>query len=354
VKRVTSLPGAAARHAGEPETVNPGTAARWQGRLRRLVDAADRLQQRHGWLAFPIALQQKFSGDQGGSLVALIAYYGFLSVVPLLLAFAAILGFVMAGHPGFESQVLQTVERDFPSLSGYLSRTIKGSELALGIGLGGALWAGLGVTLATERAMNAVWYVPLCDRPKVWWSRLRGLGLLAALGVTFLLSAALASLQGIGGPLAIPAALLGITGSLTLNGVLFLVAFQVLTNRHLAWRSLLPGALVGAVGWTALQSLGVLYVGHEVAHASTLYGSLAAVIGLVAWLYLGARLTVYAAEVNAVLSYRLWPRSLTAGLRTDADRRAFTHLAEESRRAKDEMIEVSFGQAGRFDGEQSQ
>lgn len=314
--------------------------------VQRLVEAIDRLQEGRTWLAFPVAVFRKFGGDQGGSLAALIAYYGFLSVMPLMLAFAAILGFVLHGHPSLQSQVLDAVNRDFPGLSGLLTSTLAGSEVALGLGLAGALWAGLGVTLATERAMNAIWDIPFAERPKPWWSRLRGLLMLAILGFTFLVSAALASLQGVTGPLAIPAAVVGIAGSLGLNTALYLLAFQVLTNQHLAWRTLFPGALLGAVSWTILQSLGVLFVQHEVAHASQLYSSLAGVIGLMAWLYLGARLTLYAAEVNVVLTHHLWPRSLTGGMRTDADRRAFIRQARETRRTADEVITVDFSGRG--------
>ncbi len=317
------------------------------GRVRRRItqalQALDTFQEQRIWLAFPIAVLRKFSGDQGGSLAALIGYYGFLSVLPLLLAFVAILGFVLGAHPGLAAQVQNAVNRDFPGLSGLISRTIAGNQVALGVGLGAALWAGLGVTLATERALNAVWDIALAARPNLWWSRLRGLLMLVILGFTFLVSAGLASLQGVTGPFAVPAAVLGVAGSLTLNFVLYLLAFQVLTNRHVTWRTLLPGALLGAAGWTALQSFGVLYVDHEVAHASQLYGSLATVIGLLAWLYLGARWTLYAAEVNVVLAYRLWPRSLIGGARTDADRRALVLQAEEALRTHDEAISVAFG-----------
>ena len=320
-----------------------GTRLRATGRAaRRLLDAIDRFQEGHAWLAFPVAVVRKFGGDQGGSLAALIAYYGFLSMMPLLLAFAAILGFVLDGHPSLQSHVLDAVNRDLPGLSGLLTGAVSGSQVALGVGLAGALWAGLGVTLATERAMNAVWDIPYAERPRPWWSRLRGLLMLVILGLAFLVSAALASLQGVTGGLAIPAAVLGIAGSLALNTVLYLLAFQVLTNQRLAWRTLLPGALVGAVGWTVLQSLGVLYVQHEVVHASRLYSSLAGVIGLMAWLYLGARLTLYAAEVNVVLADHLWPRSLAGGMRTDADRRAFIRQVRETRRTADEVISVDF------------
>lgn len=313
--------------------------AAWQRALAR----ADAVQQRHNWLSFPFAVVRKVSNDGGGSLAGLIAYYGFLAVFPLLLVFAAVLGFVLAGDPALKDHMLTAAENSFPTLKPYIKQTISGKDVALGIGLVGALWAGLGVTRATERAMNAIWDIPLAERPNLWWSRVRGLGMLCILGFTFLVSTALASLQHIGGTLALPSDVLAVGGSLALNAALYLLAFQVLTNRHLAWRAIWPGALVGAVGWTILQNLGALYVRHEIAHASQIYGTLGFVVGLLAWIYLGAQLTLYAAEVNVVLAYRLWPRSLTGKVRTEADRRAVIRQAREAGRAATETITVSFG-----------
>lgn len=310
--------------------------------MRRVVDAADRFQQRRRWLAFPVAVFRKMSNDQGGSLAALIAHYGFLSLFPLLLVFSSILGFVFGSDPGLKTQVIHTVARSFPSLSGFVSTHTEGSSLALGAGAFVALWAGLGVTRATERAMNNIWDIPLAERPNLWWSRLRGLAMLGMLGLAFLISTGLASLQQAGGVFAVPVALLSVAVPLALNFALYLLAFQVLTNRHLPWRMVVPGAAVGAVGWTALQSLGAFYVHHELAHASQLYGTLASVIGLLAWLYLGAMLTLYAAEVNVVLANRLWPRSLSSRATTDADRRALVRMAREYERVAGEVISVTF------------
>jgi YihY family inner membrane protein len=286
-----------------------------------MLEAVDSFQRTRAWLSFPLSLVRKMSDDQGGNLAALVAYYGFLAMFPLLLAFASILGFVVSGDPGLRSRILHTVAESFPGLSGTIDPTISGNGVALGVGLLGALWAGLGVARAMEGAMNTIWYIPLSQRPNLWWSRLRAVAVLALLGVTFVASTALAGFQGT--HLLPPAAanVLSYLGPLALNVVLYLLAFQVLTNRRLAWRAVLPGAMVGAAGWTALQVLGAYYTRHEVAHASHFYGPLAAVIGLLAWIYLGARLTIYAAQVNVILAERLWPRSLR-GLSTDADRRA--------------------------------
>ncbi len=311
-------------------------------RLKVALATVDGIQQGRPWLSFLVAVLRKASDDQAGSLAALVAYYGFLAVFPLLLAFAAVLGFVLASHPTLKAHVLHTAESSFPSLSGYIDRAVSGSSLALGVGLGWALWAGIGVTRATERVMNSIWYIPLHDRPNIWWSRLRGLLMLAILGATFLVSTAIASLRGIGGPFGVATDVLALGGALILNVVLFALAFRVLTNRALSWRGVFPGAIVGAVGWTVLQNLGAYYVQHEVAHASKLYGSLAIVVGLLAWIYLGARLTLYAAETNVVIVYRLWPRSLAERSATEADRLALRLQARAAQRAAGEEVEVLF------------
>ncbi len=315
---------------------------RMRALIEGLLDRADAFQQRRRWLSLPVPVIRKMSSEQGGSMAARSAYYGFLSVFPLLLVFAAILGFVLGGDPGLKERILQTTESSFPLLSGYINSTLAGSNTALGVGLAGALWAGLGVTRATERAMNNIWDIPLAERPNLWWSRLRGLGMLCVLGSTFLVSTALAGLGGVGGPLRIPADVAAFLGPVALNLVLFLLAFQILTNRHQTWRGLLPGAVAGAVGWSALQNLGAFYLRHEVAHASQLYGSLGMVVVLLAWIYLGAQLTLYAAELNVVLAYRLWPRSLRKDAVTDADRRALELQAKEAQRSVGEVVTIGF------------
>ncbi|MDE3082437.1 MAG: YihY/virulence factor BrkB family protein [Acidobacteriota bacterium] len=291
---------------------------RW---FSRLLDATDRAQRRHPWSSLPISLVRKMSDDQGGNLAALVAYYGFLSLFPLLLSFASILGFVLAGDSGLRARVLEGVARSFPGFSGTIDSTISGNGIALGVGLVVALWAGLGVTRALEGAMNTIWYIPMSERPNLWRSRIRGVAMLAVLGIAFILSSVLAGLQGTHVFTPAVANILSVVGPLALNAGLYVTAFLILTNRRLTWRRILPGALSGAVGWTLLQDLGAYYTRHEIAHASHLYGPLSLVVGLLAWIYLGAQLTLYAAQLNVVLAEKLWPRSLR-GVSTEADRRS--------------------------------
>jgi uncharacterized BrkB/YihY/UPF0761 family membrane protein len=98
---------------------------------------------------------------------------------------------------------------------------------------------------------------------------------------------------------------------IAVNVALYLVSFLVLTPPGTTgWRSLLPGAVLAGAGFTFLTTLGTGLVQHQLKHTSDTYGAFASVIGIVTYLLLLATLTVFAAELNVVLSRRLWPRTL--------------------------------------------
>ena len=88
--------------------------------------------------------------------------------------------------------------------------------------------------------------------------------------------------------------------SLVLNIGVFWLAFRLGTAPEIGWRQLRLGAVIGGVIWQVLQDVGGYFVSHQLAHASPVYGTFAVVIGLLAWLYLEAELTLYAVEINVV------------------------------------------------------
>ena len=117
-------------------------------------DAIDRWQQARPLTAVPCAVAKKFTDDGASRLAALIAYWAFFSIFPLLLAFASILGFLLEDNPDFQQDVLDSTVAQIPVIGDQLSRdvtSLKGSGVALAIGIVGAVWAGLGVTLARRQ-----------------------------------------------------------------------------------------------------------------------------------------------------------------------------------------------------------
>jgi len=311
--------------------------------IERVARRLDAVQRRHKWLAFLFAVVKKFGEDDAGSKAALIAYYGFFSLFPLLLVFTTVLGFVLSGHTALQDKILHSALRQFPIIGnqiGTSSQSLKGNGVALAIGLVGTLWAGMGVTQAGENAMNAVWNVPARKLPNALFSRLRGLVFLVIFGIGVLATTFLAGFGASGANVAAKIGAIAV-GAL-INFAMFLVAFRVLTAQKLSWRDVLPGAVVATVLWEVLQGVGGWYVARSLKGASQVYGFFAIVIGLLGWLYLGAQMTLLAAEINVVLKRRLWPRSLVQPPLTMKDKEALQSLAMMEERRPEEEIVVRF------------
>jgi membrane protein len=308
------------------------------------VRALDRAQQRTRGVNFVAAVIKKFTDDQAGQLAALIAYYGFFSLFPLLLVFVTILGFVLQGNPGAQESVVHSTLSQFPIIGDQLQRNIHsltGDGVSLAIGLAGSLFAGLGITGATQNAFNQVWYVQHKHRPSFFAWRLRGLALLVLLGVLAIASTIVTGFAIGGGNQALTL-IAGTVVAFVVNLLLFFAAFRLLTVSAVDTRDLLLGVVVGAVMWQIVQHLGGVYVNHVVRHAQETSGLFAFVLGLLAWLYLGGQITLIAAEVNVVKAKRLWPRSFFSDPLLPADKRALTASAEVEERVHEENVEVDF------------
>lgn len=306
------------------------------------VRALDRLQRRRAALGFPLGVVKKFSDDQAGHLAALMAYYGFFALFPLLLVLVTVLGFVLRDNPGLYEDIVDSAIGQFPVIGSDLQvDALGGSTVALAIGLVGAIWAGLGITLAGQRAMDRVWDIPHRLRRNFLTARLRGLLILLVLGLlNVAVSAAVGTLAsgGLGGT---ELKVAGFAVSVLLDVGLFWAVFRFYTSSTVPTRHLWLGIAIAAVGWTVLQVLGGIYVDRVVRRANQTYGFFAIVIGLLSWLYLGAQVLLYAAEANVVRARRLWPRSLLEPV-TAADVQALRAAARVEERREGERIEVTF------------
>ena len=290
-----------------------------------MLAALDRWQRRHGPAAFVVAVVRKFVDDRASGHAALIAYYAFFSIFPLLLVFVSVLGFVLEDDPELQADVVDSALARIPIVGAQLDDSVEpltGSGVALAIGLAGALWAGLGVTLALGRAFDAIWDVPRLEQRGALKARAVGLVVLVVLGAALVGSTA-ASAAAIGGAIGPVAEQLGaLSVALVANAVIALAVFGLLTARPVHVRELLPGVALAAVGTLALQAAGAWFVDATVTRASDTYGAFALVIGLLSWFFLLAQLLLLAAELNVVLRRRLWPRSLDRSARARRPRGA--------------------------------
>jgi membrane protein len=319
------------------------------GRAQRLVRRADDAQRRHPVLAFPFAVLKKFGDDRAAQMAALIAYYGFFSLFPLLLVFVTVVSFVIENDPALQERLLDSILSRFPLIGADIEREIgqiTGSTVALVIGLVLALWSGTAVVTTTQWAMDDVWDVPRAERPAFVRRVLRALVMLVALGASVVVSAFLTALDGGVGFAGAVLEVLSLAGTLLLSAALFAIAFRVLTVANVSWRDVIPGALVAAVSWTVLLMLGTWIVDRYVSQATAVYGAFAIVIGLLAWISLFAQLFLMAAEVNVVRVRRLWPRSLVDRPPTPRDREVVAAQAEEERALPEERVDVRFQERG--------
>lgn len=335
----------------EPEPGPSGTAdaepnGSVMGRARSLVERADDVQRRHRWLAIPVAVVRKFGDDRAGNWTALISFYGFLSLFPLLLVFVTLLGFLMRGDPGLQRQVLGSALAQFPVIGTQIERnvhTLTGSGWVLLVGLATATWSGMRVVMAVQGAMDEIWNVPRRDRAGFLPSRLKALFTLVVVGVALLAAGFLAGFGTSGGGASLPLRILALVGTIAVNALVFAAVFRILTRADVGWRDVIPGAAIGAVAWMALLVAGTWIVDRYVRGATDVYGAFAMVIGLLAWIGLAAQVALLCAELNVVLTRRLWPRSIIDRRdTTQPDRRVLAAEATEETARRDEVVDVRF------------
>ena len=327
----------------------PGYVFLAMNKLKRLLRAVDEFQQQHAWLAFPVAVWKKFGDDQAGNLAALIAYSALVAIFPLLLLLLTVLDIVLKNDPAKQQQLVNAALKSYPVIGpqlqghiGHLSQT----GPALAVAVIGIFIGALGVANSLQNALNSAWEIPFARRPGFPWSWLRSAALIIVVGTGLIATTVLSGLAA--GVRVLPgtgASVLAIVVALVLNFGLFWLAFRLGTASEITWRQLWLGAAISAVFWQVLQAIGTTFVSRQIAHASPLYGTFALVLGLIAWLYLQAQLTLYAVQINVVRSYRLWPRSLAPPPYTEQDRRAFELYVEKRR----DQSDIAVGAGGEDD-----
>ena len=322
------------------------------------TERLDEFQRHHPWAAFPLAVVYKFHDDQGIYLAALIAYYGFLSIFPLLLLFTSILGFVLQDDPDLQQRVLDSTLSQFPVIGEQLGdpEGLRGNGAALVISILVAVYGALGVAHAIQNAMNATWAVPRYLRPNPLHLRMKSLLLIALVGLATLfttcLSAIAASARQFGADVGWLSAVFILLASIAVNAAMFVAGFWICVSPlRRSLRSLAAGALIAAVLWQALQLGGTAYVGRVVKGTDVAYGAFALVLGLLAWMFLAGIVLVLSAEIDVVRYKQLYPRSLLTPFTdnvdlTWADRRTYTELARAQQFKGFEKVSVTFDKEG--------
>jgi YihY family inner membrane protein len=240
-----------------------------------------------------------------GRNAAVLAYYGFLTLFPLLMAATTILGFVLEGDPDLQADIVDSALSQIPVLGADLEpgSTIEGNWWALVIGLGVALWGSLKAFVALQSALDDVWEVGIDDRANAAIQRVKALVGVAVIGIGQLGAVALAAIVSEAGLPRLGMVLVTL-GGLTLNIVVVGTMYRYLTSRSVTWDLIWPGAVFTAVLYTVLQFAGTRLVTSTLDDAENVYGTFAATLALLSWLSLHALISLGGAELNAALVRR--------------------------------------------------
>jgi YihY family inner membrane protein len=308
--------------------------------LRRL----DGWQQHHKPAAFCYGVVKKYGDDNGGQLAASLTYTGFVTLFPLLLVLATILGLVAANNTALRHTVQSSVTSQFPLIGQELGKNVKAlqrsSIIGLIVGLAVVIWGTSGLAQAGMYTMAQIWNIPGPQRPG-YLQRLGRTGLfLLVLAVGVLATTGLASLSAF--TTHGPAVVVGADAlAVIVNIGMYVLAYRVLTPKGVPTQDLVPGAIMAGIAWTVLQAGGALVVKHFL-HGESVYGIFAIVLALLAWIYLVVQVTIYSAEVNAVRAKKLYPRSLLQPPLTEADRAALALQPLQNQRRDEQLIKVTF------------
>jgi len=312
--------------------------------VERVIRRVDKTQQRHLVPAFIFGVIKKYGDDNGGVLVANLAYSCFVSLFPLLLVLTTILGLITAADASVKQSVLDAVANQVPLIGHTLEENVhqlrRNSVIGLIVGLVALIWGTTGLAQAGLFTMAQVWNLPGPDRPGYVQRLGRAVTFLGLLGIGVIATTLLAGLNTYGHLGGWMVGLAEIAAGLV-NVGMFLCAFRILTPKRVGNVSLLAGAVVGGVLYTALQVLGT-YLVHHYLRSDSVYGVFATVLGLVAWIYLAVEITVYSAEINVVLYRRLWPRSIVQPPLTKADELSMSLQALQNRRRPEQHVKVTF------------
>lgn len=291
--------------------------------VQKTISGIDSFQRRHRPFAFGYAVIKKYGEDQAGYQAALVTYYGFLSLFPLLLVLTTVAGIVSYNNPQLGQEISDSVATYFPIFSGALEKgvnTVSKSGPALLIGLLFTLYGARGIADAFRNAVNHIWHVPLARRSGFPRSLLRSIGLIIGGGLGFIAASIITGWITIFGH-SIGVKGLTILVNVTLLYLVFLLILRLSLPLKIARQQFRMAAIISAAGVTVLQIVGTALLRYQTDHLASTYGALVVTtLGLMAWIYLQAQIVMYACVINTTKNDKWWPRSLSGDNPTAVDK----------------------------------
>lgn len=296
--------------------------------LNTLTDVAQKVQRRP-MIAHLIRAAERFNDRMGNQFGAAITYFSFLSMIPILMVSFAAAGFILASHPTLLQDIFDKILMNVsdPTLAATLKSTISTAvqqRTTVGlVGLAIALYSGINWMGNLREAIRAQsrdsWARNAQDEEKIWVKYFRDFISLIGLLVALIITLSITSIAGSAQQLIIsvlyldyidwlkPAwRLIGLAVSIFANYLLFFWIFWRLPRHRPRKKALIRGTLIAAIGFEVIKIIMTYTLPALVKSPSgAAFGS---VLGLMAFFYFFARLTLFCAAWIATAEYKDDPR----------------------------------------------
>ena len=289
--------------------------------LDKSIHKLNNYQQKTHFTAFIIAVVKKYSDDGAGRRAALLTYYSFLALFPLLLILTTITDVLIGNNPALKNTIIKGLTDYFPLLGDQLSDQVHklgASGPVLLIALLFTLYGTRGVASAFIRGVQDVWHVPKEKRDHFPKSLYKSLALVIVGGLGFLAASIIAGVSALASNGTVHR-IIYLAINLFILFWVFVFLLKMSLPGKLKIKEVKLGAVAAAISLVIVQAIGGVILAHQLKHLSALYSYFSVALGLMFWLYLQAQVLFYAMEIATVSSFRLWPRNLVGNHPTAAD-----------------------------------
>ncbi|MGN6578238.1 MAG: YihY/virulence factor BrkB family protein [Nocardioides sp.] len=281
---------------------------------QRVTARVDRFRARHPKVDHVLAMLEHYGKVNGNAQAGAVTFFGFLSFFPILaLAFFGV-GLLAQVYPELRADIRVEIENLLPGVVGggpgeIPLKTFEDYGATVGgIGLVAVLYSGLGWLSGMRTALETLFVLPPREQPNFVVGKLRDVATLLLIGLTMVVSVALSGLVagfsesvlgwfGIGSDGVVPNILLWLVShglAIAASTALLLTLFTLLAQPHVPRRSLLDGAILGAIGFEVLK--GVAYFLIAQTKSQPAFQAFGVALVLVVWINYFSRLVLYAAS----------------------------------------------------------
>jgi membrane protein len=257
-----------------------------------------------------------YGSHADGVYAGSMAFFGTLSLFPLVLLLITLFGTIVQSADATQlviSRVAAFIPGSDQLVSGVIGGVTGSAPIALGIGVAGLLWSSMGVFMTMGYSLNRTWNVPHDRNIVVQYviSALLALSVGLVVVASLIMSALANLLYFVAGPLldtSIPGiGSIAVLGSNLVDFAIVCAAaaflYRALPNLYVEWRDvMIPAAFVAVIGGAA--KFGFTWYLGAIAHVGRIYGPIAAVAGLMLWLFVASVLLLFGAELSHQLAIR--------------------------------------------------